>query len=94
MRTSRPPPCDLSAARWARPQVLGWFQYRTAHEAGGGPGARLSICRIKNKFSLPKSEVVGGYRDLTVCVVYEGPGGLRIIGEIQVLDGQYRSYIA
>jgi hypothetical protein len=27
---------------------------------------------------------VGGYRDLTVCVVFEDPSGLRIIGEIQV----------
>ena len=27
---------------------------------------------------------VGGYRDLTVCMVFEDTSGLRIIGEIQV----------
>ena len=27
---------------------------------------------------------VGGYRDLTVCVLYEDPWGPRVIGEIQV----------
>ncbi len=25
----------------------------------------------------------GGYRDLTICVLFEGAAGLRIIGEIQ-----------
>lgn len=32
---------------------------------------------------------VGGYRDLTVCAVFEDPTGLRIIGEIQVEPLQY-----
>ena len=27
---------------------------------------------------------VGGYRDLMLCLVYEGENGLRIIGEVQV----------
>ena len=68
---------------------MGWFEKRAAHDMGGGSGVRLSICRIKNKFSLPKSEVVGGYRDLMICAVFEGPSGLRIIGEIQVTREPY-----
>lgn len=29
------------------------------------------MCRIKNKFAAPKSELVGGYCDLMVCVLFE-----------------------
>ena len=29
---------------------------------------------------------VGGYRDLMLCCLLEGPGGLKIIGEVQVKD--------
>ncbi len=29
------------------------------------------ICRVKNKFTLPKTELVGGYRDLMFCVLFE-----------------------
>jgi hypothetical protein len=42
---------------------------------------------VKNKFALGKEQLVGGYRDLTMCGILEGSGGLRIIGEIQVGAG-------
>ena len=29
---------------------------------------------------------VGGYRDLMLCAVLEGPNGLNIVGEIQVIN--------
>ncbi len=44
----------------------------------------LSVCRIKNKFALGQDQLVGGYRDLMLCVLTENPDGLCIIGEIQV----------
>ena len=40
--------------------------------------------QVKNKFALDKRQLLGGYRDLTLCGVLEGSGGLKIIGEIQV----------
>ena len=46
----------------------------------------LPVVRVKNKFALPADELKGGYRDLMLSVLYEGQHGLRIIGEIQVLD--------
>ncbi len=60
-------------------EVVGWF---TKH--GGEAGLR--VCRIKNKFSFRREELVGGYRDLMICVIFTGVSGLRIIGEIQVQD--------
>ena len=33
--------------------------------------AGLPLCRIKNKFALSSDELVGGYRDLMLCIVYE-----------------------
>ncbi len=61
--------------------VASWFL------AGGGFGLPgLPVCRVKNKFALSKEDVVGGYRDLMICVVMEGLDELRIIGEIQVND--------
>jgi hypothetical protein len=61
-------------------QVLSWF---TAAQA------RMPVCRIKNLFALdhalPSAEGSMGYRDLKVFVLMEGFGGLRVIGEIQVL---------
>ena len=60
-------------------EVVGWF---TKH--GGEAGMR--VCRIKNKFSFHQDELVGGYRDLMICLVFTGVSGLRIIGEIQVQD--------
>ena len=33
----------------------------------------LRVCRIKNKFSFKKEDVVGGYRDLMFCVIYRCP---------------------
>ena len=44
----------------------------------------FSVCRVKNKFSFSDSELLGGYRDLTLSVVFNGCRGLRIIGEVQV----------
>ena len=29
------------------------------------------ICKIKNKFALPKSELVGGYCDFMFCVIFQ-----------------------
>jgi hypothetical protein len=60
-------------------EVVGWF---TKH--GGEEGLR--VCRIKNKFSFRRDELVGGYRDLMICAVFTGVSGLRIIGEIQIQD--------
>ena len=31
----------------------------------------MRLCRIKNKFALSSEELVGGYRDLMLCVVFE-----------------------
>ena len=39
--------------------------------------AGLPLCRIKNKFALSSEELVGGYRDLMLCVVYEVLTGAR-----------------
>jgi len=72
-------------------EVVAWFT------GGGGCGgvdgaaaeaaARrtgLPVCRVKNKFGFRREDVVGGYRDVMLCVVYTGGDGLGIIGEIQV----------
>ena len=37
-----------------------------------GNAAGLAVCRVKNKFGLDREDVVGGYRDLTLNVVYTG----------------------
>ena len=68
-------------------QVLGWFVgSESAGQHCGGPGGGFSVVRVKNKFAFPASELVGGYRDLMVCVLFEGSCGLRIIGEVQIQD--------
>mmetsp|Transcript_14218 Transcript_14218/g.30377 ORF Transcript_14218/g.30377 Transcript_14218/m.30377 type:complete len:1807 (+) Transcript_14218:1506-6926(+) len=64
-------------------EVASWFV--SEQNVGGGP---LTVCRVKNKFSLANADLVGGYRDLMVCGILEGSGGLRIIGEIQIHDKQ------
>ena len=33
----------------------------------------LRPCRVKNKFAMASAEVVGGYRDLMVCLLFEDP---------------------
>ena len=43
----------------------------------------LPVCRVKNKFGLREEELVGGYRDVLLSVVFVGGEGLGIIGEIQ-----------
>ena len=58
-------------------EVLSWF-------TGGEAETGLRVCRIKNKFAFADAEVSDGYRDLKVCVLFQGCLGLRIIGEIQV----------
>ncbi len=49
-------------------------------------GDVLPVVRLKNKFAMSAGELNGGYRDLILSVLYEGQHGLRIIGEIQVLE--------
>ena len=34
---------------------------------------KLMACRLKNKFSFRRDELVGGYRDLMICAVFTGP---------------------
>ena len=46
----------------------------------------LRLCRVKNKFSFKKEDLVGGYRDLMASFIFEGKGNLNIIGEIQFHD--------
>jgi hypothetical protein len=41
------------------------------------------VCRVKNKFALPKDELVGGYRDLMFCVLFEVPREREIEKEIE-----------
>ena len=59
-------------------QVFSWF---TEQQYTG-----LPICRMKNKFSFPTEKVPDGYRDLQLCVLFQGSNGLSIIGEIQIHD--------
>ena len=33
----------------------------------------LRVCRVKNKFAMDSSELVGGYRDLMVCILCKHP---------------------
>jgi len=49
-----------------------------------GPAVGLPVVRIKNKFALPDATEYDGYRDLMVCVLYEGSNGLAVIAEIQI----------
>ena len=63
-------------------QVLSWFQNRDSEASS----PRLTLCRIKNKFSFDRSEVIGGYRDVMCCVIFEHTNGLKIICEIQIHD--------
>ena len=60
-------------------EVAQWF-------LEGGAAAGLPVCRVKNGFAAGDGDVVDGYRDLKVYVTFEGPMGLRIIGEIQIHD--------
>ena len=62
-------------------QILSWF---AAQEECNG----LPVCRLKNRFSFPEDEVPNGYRDIQICVVFEGSSGLSIIGEIQIHDSE------
>ena len=53
-----------------------WFLSRTDES--------LRVVRVKNKFALAREELVGGFRDLMLSLLFTGLGGLRIIGEVQV----------
>ncbi len=71
----RPPPpvrsqltCPPTDSPRPAVQVLSWF---TEGERAGRAGLR--VCRVKNKFGFAREELVGGYRDLMFCVVYDGP---------------------
>ncbi len=39
----------------------------------------MRVCRVKNKFGFAREELVGGYRDLMFCVIYEGPRPVRVV---------------
>ena len=58
-------------------EVLAWFEERQAKTG-------LQLVRVKNKFGFRVEELVGGYRDVMLSVVYRSPSGLAIVGEIQV----------
>ena len=60
-------------------QAVRWF---TQHEES----TCLRVCRLKNKFAFEKDKLVGGYRDVMLCVLFIEDDGLRIIGEIQIQD--------
>ena len=61
-------------------QVARWF---TEGEAETG----LVVCRLKNSFAAACDIAAsGGYRDLKLFVLFEGAGGFRIVGEIQIHD--------
>jgi len=55
-------------------EVLSWFQ---------DPDCGLKVVKIKNRYSA-KADIIDGYRDLTVNVLYKGSANLSIIGEIQL----------
>jgi hypothetical protein len=67
-------------------QVVEWFQDSSTGLHTGTQPTPLTLCRIKNKFSFAKEDIIGGYRDLTLGVVFEDKCGLKIIGEIQIHD--------
>jgi hypothetical protein len=64
-------------------QVYEWLRAECQADQPGAEGV-LRICRVKNKFAMDEGEVVGGYRDLMVCLSYHAANGLAIIGEVQV----------
>ena len=43
-------------------EVLGWLLR-----------SGLRPCRVKNKFAMTSAELVGGYRDVMVCLLFEDP---------------------
>eukprot|EP00960_Hanusia_phi_P042485 755523-Hanusia_phi.AAC.1 len=57
-------------------QVYSWL---TSQETTG-----MRVCRVKNKLSL--EEVPDGYRDIMVCLLFEGEDTVNIIGEVQIHD--------
>eukprot|EP00960_Hanusia_phi_P015859 467414-Hanusia_phi.AAC.2 len=59
-------------------EIYKWFE--------DDKSTKLPICRVKNKFAM--QTVPDGYRDLTLCVIFTGESGLKIIGEIQIHDKQ------
>jgi hypothetical protein len=67
--------------------VLSWF---TEGEEAGRAGLR--VCRVKNKFGFAREELVGGYRDLMFCVIYEGPRPVWVVvvGEKEGLGLKHR----
>ena len=72
-------------------EVVSWFtggdgvgSASVAAAAATAARTGLPVCRVKNKFAFQREDVVGGYRDVMLCVVYTACDGLGIIGEIQV----------
>ncbi len=73
-------------------EVLKWFLEAGCWESGSSREG-LTVCKVKNKFSMPASELQGSYRDIMVFVVYTAPGsGLRVIAEIQIQDRILHDY--
>ncbi len=59
--------------------VLGWFM---DHQEANN----LTIRRVKNKFAWLPEQVLHGYRDVQMSVIFVGRSNLGIIGEIQIHD--------
>jgi hypothetical protein len=60
-------------------RVLGWFM---DHQQTNN----LAIRRVKNKFAWSPDQVLHGYRDVQMSVIFVGRSSLGIIGEIQIHD--------
>ena len=77
-------------------QVVRWFAEagaagaNAAADKGGSKEEEaeavgwLQVCRIKNGFALPRAEVLDGYRDVKLFLLFTDLNGLRILGEVQV----------
>jgi hypothetical protein len=72
-------------------QVVRWFAAAGVAGSGGGcdgdgyPDGRLRVCRVKNGFAMVRAAVANGYRDVKLFMLFDAPGGLSIIGEVQVV---------
>ncbi len=71
-------------------QVIRWFM--EAHQlALPGSCGSLRVVRVKNGFAEgAEAAAVDGYRDVKLSVLLTAPelGGLRVVGEVQVLSGR------
>ena len=65
-------------------QVVHWFLQAKERSVENGRRGLLEVCRIKNGFAQSRASVHDGYRDVKIFLLFTGPGGLKIIGEVQV----------